>query len=183
MVAGVLARFIYNVQFWMDSAERTPVCIVCDEAHLYMPSGPPASAMYQVALDAFEAIAKEGRKYGVCLAVVSQRPSDVSRTILSQCNNFIVMRLTNEQDQEVIRHLVPGALSSVASLVPMLDVGEVVVIGDALLLPVRIKLDAPSIAPASATLPYWSLWSAKPSNPDAITGAVMALRDQWRATR
>jgi hypothetical protein len=180
MVAGVLARLVFNVQFWMDPAERTPVCIVCDEAHLYMPSGPPASALYKVALDAFEAIAKEGRKYGVCLAVVSQRPSDVSRTILSQCNNFIVMRLTNDQDQELIRHLVPGALSSVASLLPMLDVGEAVVIGDALLLPVRIKLDRPAVAPASSTLPYWSLWSSKSSNPDAIAAGVRALRDQWR---
>jgi uncharacterized protein len=180
MVAGVLARLVYNVQFWMEAERRTPLCIVCDEAHVYLPAAETVSAIHQVARDAFETIAKEGRKYGVCLSIVSQRPSDVSRTILSQCNNFIVMRLTNDRDQDLVARLVPASLSTVASLLPMLDVGEGVVIGDALTLPVRIKLDRPRVPPASSTLPYWSLWSRKPSSLDAIAAGVGALQTQWR---
>jgi hypothetical protein len=180
MVAGVLARLIYNVQFWMDPDDRTPVCVVCDEAHIYLPSRENPTPVQRVALMAFEAIAKEGRKYGVCMAVVSQRPSDVSRTILSQCNNYIILRLTNDQDQAVIRHLVPATLSSLTGVLPMLDVGEAVVIGDAILLPMRIKVDAPDAKPASVTMPYWKWWSERPSNTAGIAVGVEAMRNQWR---
>ncbi len=180
LVAGVLSRLVYNVQFWMEPAERTPVCIVCDEAHLYLPEREAPSAVQRVALRVFETIAKEGRQYGVCIAVVTQRPSDVSRTILSQCNNFMIMRLTNDQDQEVIRHLVSATLSNLTGVLPMLDVGEAVLIGDAIMLPVRIKLDAPQLKPASVTMPYWKMWSHKPSSMDAIEAGVEAMRNQWR---
>ncbi len=180
LVAGVLSRLVYNVQFWMEPSQRTPVCIVCDEAHLYLPERDAPTAVQRVALQVFEAIAKEGRKYGVCVAVVTQRPSDVSRTILSQCNNFMILRLTNDQDQEVIRHLVSATLSNLTGVLPMLDVGEAVLIGDAILLPVRIKLDTPQLKPASVTMPYWKMWSLKPSSPDAIEAGVEAMRNQWR---
>ena len=180
MVAGVLARLIYNVQFWMDPDDRTPVCMVCDEAHLYLPARENPTPVQRVALTAFEAIAKEGRKYGVCMTVVSQRPSDVSRTILSQCNNYIILRLTNDQDQAVIRHLVPATLSSLTGVLPMLDVGEAVVIGDAILLPMRIRIDAPEAKPASVTMPYWKWWSERPSNSAGIAVGVEAMRNQWR---
>ncbi len=180
LVTAVLARLVYSVQFWMEPADRTPLCLVCDEAHVYLPAAETVGPVHKVALEAFETIAKEGRKYGVCLAVVSQRPSDVSRTILSQCNNFIVMRLTNDRDQDVVSRLVPGSMASVAGLLPMLDVGEGIVLGDALLLPVRIRLDRPRVPPASSTLPYWSLWSRKPSSADAIAAGVEALQTQWR---
>lgn len=180
MVAGVLVRLVYNIQFWMEPSRRTPVCVVCDEAHTYLPADRTDSPVHRVALEAFETIAKEGRKYGVCLAVVSQRPSDVSRTILSQCNNFVIMRLTNDQDQDVVSRVVPGTLTAITGLLPLLDVGEAIVVGDALLLPLRVKLDAPERQPASATLPYWSMWSTQASSYDAISAGVEALRQQWR---
>ncbi|HWD63856.1 MAG TPA: ATP-binding protein [Solirubrobacteraceae bacterium] len=180
MVAGVLVRLVYNIQFWMEPSERTPVCVVCDEAHTYLPADRQESAVHRVALEAFETIAKEGRKYGVCLAVVSQRPSDVSRTILSQCNNFMIMRLTNDQDQDVISRVVPGTLNAITGLLPLLDVGEAIVVGDALLLPLRIQMDPPDRHPASATLPYWTMWSSHSSSYDAISAGVEALRHQWR---
>ena len=180
MVAGVLSRLIYNVQFWMDPAGRTPVCIVCDEAHLYLPEREAPTPVQRVALEVFEAIAKEGRKYGVCIAVVTQRPSDVSRTILSQCNNFMILRLTNDQDQQVIRHLVSATLSNLTGVLPMLDVGECVVVGDAVLLPVRIKLDTPTLKPQSVTMAFWKMWSHKASSADAIEAGVEAMRNQWR---
>lgn len=88
VVTGTLARLLYDVQFWMRTEARTPVTLLCDEAHLYLPVKDDADAVQRQALWSFERIAKEGRKYGFSLLVVSQRPSDVSRTILSQCNNF-----------------------------------------------------------------------------------------------
>jgi hypothetical protein len=128
----------------------------------------------------FETIAKEGRKYGVCLAVVSQRPSELNRTVLSQCNNFVILRLSNDQDHEAIVQLVPGAFAGVAAVLPTLDVGEAVVVGDAVPLPVRIKLDRAIHGPDSRTIPYWSLWASQPSSPDAIVAGVAALRAQSR---
>ncbi|MFK7643224.1 ATP-binding protein, partial [Neisseria oralis] len=80
-----------------------------------------AEAAEKRALEAFERIAKEGRKYGVSLLVVSQRPSDVSRTILSQCNNFLVLRLTNDQDQSVVKRLLPESMVGITDILPLLD--------------------------------------------------------------
>ena len=94
VVAGVLARLLYDAQFWIEKGARTPICLVCDEAHLYLPVKAEAEAVERRALETFERIAKEGRKYGVALVVVSQRPSDVSRTILSQCTGDYKERLT-----------------------------------------------------------------------------------------
>ncbi len=107
VVTGTFARLLYDVQFWMNAEKRTPVTILCDEAHLYLPIREDADVVQRQALGSFERIAKEGRKYGFSLIVVSQRPSDVSKTILSQCNNFLSLRLTNETDQNVIRRLMP----------------------------------------------------------------------------
>ena len=98
VVTGTFARFLYDIQFWMASDKRTPVTLLCDEAHLYLPVREDADSVQRQALAAFERIAKEGRKYGFSIFVVSQRPSDISKTILSQCNNFLAMRLSNETD-------------------------------------------------------------------------------------
>lgn len=180
MVAGVIARLIYEVQFWMDPQRRSPVCLVCDEAHLYMPVRQEAGLVHHAALEAFESIAKEGRKYGVGLLVVSQRPSDVSRTILSQCNNFVVMRLTNDHDRALVERLLPEALLSVAGGLPALDVGEAMIIGDAVQLPVPVRFDAPTMRPASATQAYWSLWAEQASSTQAISDGVEAMRTKVR---
>ncbi len=180
LVAGLLARLIYNIQFWMQPARRTPVCLVCDEAHVYLREGEADSPMHAGAMRRFETIAKEGRKYGVCLAVVSQRPSELNRTVLSQCNNFVILRLSNDQDHQAIVQLVPGAFAGVAAVLPTLDVGEAVVVGDAIPLPVRIKLDRATHGPDSRTIPYWSLWTNQPSCPDAIAAGVASLCAQSR---
>jgi hypothetical protein len=191
-VIGVLARLLYEIQFWTAPSQRTPLCLVCDEAHLYLPAAEePGTAVRSsgpgaredgpnVAVRAFESIAKEGRKYGVTLFVVSQRPSDVSRTILSQCNNFIVMRMKNDHDRAMIERLVPETLSGVTDTLPVLDVGEAIVIGDAVPLPTRIVLAQPRAKPASATQPFWSDWGARAGSVEAIVAGVEALRDQQR---
>lgn len=180
IVTGVLARLLYNVQFWMEPEARHPLTIVCDEAHLYLPVRDAAEAAERRALEAFERIAKEGRKYGVSLLVVSQRPSDVSRTILSQCNNFLVLRLTNDQDQNVVKRLMPESMGGITDILPLLDTGEALLLGDSILLPTRIRLDKPMNPPASATRQFWTEWANKEPNPAAVERAVETLRRQTR---
>lgn len=182
VVTGTLARLLYDVQFWMTAEKRTPVTLLCDEAHLYLPVRDDADAVQRQALGAFERIAKEGRKYGFSLLVVSQRPSDVSRTILSQCNNFLSLRLTNDVDQGVIKRLMPDSLAGLTSVLPLLDTGEALMLGDAVLLPSRIKLDLPKVAPDSATRDFWKDWGAQAPDEAALARAVEALRSQTRNT-
>jgi uncharacterized protein len=182
VVAGVLARTLYDVQFWMAEQDRTPLAFVCDEAHLYLPDVEDTDAIERRALASFERIAKEGRKYGVALFVVSQRPSDVSRTILSQCNNFLAMRLTNDRDQAVVRRFVSDSLSGLIDTLPLLDVGEVLILGDAMLLPTRVKLAKPRIKPDSATRNFWTEWGNVKPKAEAISASVEALRRQVRAS-
>jgi DNA helicase HerA-like ATPase len=180
VVTGVFARLLYDVQFWMQPEKRTPFVFVCDEAHLYLPVREDADAVEKQALYSFERIAKEGRKYGVSLLVVSQRPSDVSRTILSQCNNFLILRLTNDQDQNVVRRLMPDSLAGVLDGLPLLDTGEALLLGDAILLPARIKLKFPTIEPLSQTRNFWQEWGEQAPDPAAVAAAVETLRRQSR---
>jgi hypothetical protein len=180
VVVGVIARLLYDVQFWTDPAQRTPISFVCDEAHLYLPVRETTEPVHRVALRAFEEIAKEGRKYGVGLVVVSQRPADISRTIVAQCNNFIVMRLTNDRDQRVIAQLVPESLARITDVLPLLEVGEAIVLGDALLLPTPVRFDPPVVKPASATRAFWNDWASQATDAHAIVEAVEALRRQSR---
>ncbi|RLA48289.1 MAG: ATPase [Gammaproteobacteria bacterium] len=180
VVTGTFARLLYDLQFWLNPEKRSPFALVCDEAHIYLPIKNDAGAVEKQALATFERIAKEGRKYGVSLVVVSQRPSDVSRTILSQCNNFLVLRLTNDSDQNVVRKLMPDSMAGLTDMLPLLDTGEALLLGDAILLPTRIKLDKPTLEPASGTLNFWSDWSEKSSDNEAIRLAVETLRRQTR---
>jgi DNA helicase HerA-like ATPase len=180
IVVGVLARFVFDVQFWIEPSKRVPITLVCDEAHLYLPAGEGRIPNQEAALAAFESIAKEGRKYGLGLLIASQRPTDVSVTVLSQCNNFVVMRITDDRDQAMIERLLPESVPGIKGVLPVLDVGEGVVIGDATVLTSRVKFDPPRIKPSSATQRYWSMWSEQPSSRDAINAGVEALRNQQR---
>ena len=178
VIIGLVARIIYQVQFWTNPESRRPVAFVCDEAHLYLPrkEGNPVERR---AVEAFEKIAKEGRKYGVALMIVSQRPSDVSATILSQCNNIISLRLTNADDQATVRKLLPESLESLLEALPIMDVGEAMVVGDSVLLPSRIKIDPPTEKPLSATIDFWSRWQENVTNTDFAL-AVENMRRQNR---
>ena len=182
VITGTLARLLYNIQFWVQPELRTPFTIICDEAHLYLPIKEDADGVQKQALYNFERIAKEGRKYGVSILAVSQRPADVSKTILSQCNNFIVLRLTNERDKGVIKNLLPDSLKSTIEFLPLLDVGEALVVGDAILLPSKLLLDKPaeSHRPVSATKDFWNEWDTHCPDNTAISNAVDALRKQCR---
>lgn len=125
----------------------------------------------------FERISKEGRKYGVGLVVISQRPSEVNRTVLSQSNNFIAMRLTNADDQAVVKRLLPDSLGDYAEMLPILDIGEALIVGDASLLPSRIRIAPPKLKPRSATIDFWDEW-AKETSAVNIRNAIEALRKQ-----
>jgi len=166
IIVGLVARIIYQVQFWTEQEKRHPLVFVCDEAHLYLPKKDGQNPVEKRAIENFEKIAKEGRKYGVALFVVSQRPSDVSETILSQCNNVISLRLTNSADQATVRKLMPESLESMMDVLPIMDIGEGMVVGDAVLLPSRIKINKPFEEPLSSTIDIWSEWSKKPTVPD-----------------
>lgn len=180
IVTGIISRLLFDVQLWMDEEKRTPFAILCDEAHLYLPTQEDADSIQKQALGNFERIAKEGRKYGISLVVISQRPSDVSKTILSQCNNFLVLRLSNDRDKSVIRNLLPDALKGILDQLPLLDVGEAIAVGDAILLPSRIRLKIPQLKPISATKNFWVEWENLKPNNDAIVEAVENMRCQTK---
>lgn len=178
VIIGLVARIIYQIQFWSDPENRRPVAFICDEAHLYLPKK-EGNPVERRAVEAFEKIAKEGRKYGVALMIVSQRPSDVSTTILSQCNNIISLRLTNADDQTTVRKLLPESLESLLEALPIMDVGEAMVVGDSVLLPSRIKIDSPTEKPLSATIDFWSCWQEDATNADF----ALAVENMCRQNR
>jgi hypothetical protein len=176
LIIGLVARLVFSVQQWTEKEKRHPVALLCDEAHLYIPERHETGVL-EAGLRSFERIAKEGRKYGVGLTVISQRPAEVNRTVLSQCNNFVAMRLTNAEDQAVIRRLLPDTLGGFTDLLPILDIGEALVVGDAAMLPSRIRIDEPNNRPSSGTVAFWDRWAAETVE-NGIPAAVEALRKQ-----
>ena len=181
IMLGIVARLVYSLQFWMPKEKRHPVALICDEAHIYLPrdGGNPNE---ERAIACFEKIAKEGRKYGVSLVVVSQRPSDVNATILSQCNNVVALRLTNSDDQSVVNKLMPESLAALLEMLPILDVGEALVVGDAVLLPSRILIDKPTEKPISATIDFWTEWNKPDMQSDWQLAAENMRRQRRRST-
>jgi DNA helicase HerA-like ATPase len=147
-----------------------------------MPNRNEAGTVGDAALRYFERIAKEGRKYGVGIVVISQRPSEVSRTVLSQCNNFVALRLTNAEDQGVVQRMLPDSLGGFTDLLPVLDTGEALVVGDASLLPSRIRITEPKSHPGSGTINFWDEWG-RDEQRDAIVSALDAWRKQSQSGR
>ena len=176
LIVSLIARVIFSVQQWTTADHRHPIAIFCDEAHLYIPANTEKS-IDDASLVTFERISKEGRKYGIGLVVISQRPSEVNRTVLSQSNNFIAMRLTNIDDQSVVKRLLPDSLGDYVEMLPILDIGEALVVGDASLLPSRIRITPPNMKPRSATIDFWDEWSKESTVVD-IASAIDALRKQ-----
>lgn len=179
VIVGLVARLVFQIQFWTDPDKRHPIALACDEAHLYLPRKDGCNPAERRAVENFERIAKEGRKYGVALFLASQRPSDVSTTLLSQCNNVISMRLTNVDDQSVVKRLMPESLSALMEVLPILDTGEALVVGDSVLLPSRIKVTPPSEPPQSSTRDFWREWKAETVDVD-FAKVVDKLRRQSR---
>lgn len=175
LMVSLLAQIIFSTSVWTKPDKRHPIAIMCDEAHLYIPERMQADSSDSVAVEIFERIAKEGRKYGIGLVVITQRPSEVNRTVLSQCSNVIAMRLNNGDDQSVIKRLLPDSLGSFGDLLPVLDVGEALVVGDASLLPTRIRIAEPKMWPNSQTIAFWDRW-----NEDEPTSDTKNAIRSWR---
>ena len=175
IIVSLVARLVFSLQQWTPPGQRHPVALFCDEAHLYIPERARGDAANEISISIFERVAKEGRKYGVGLVVISQRPSEVNRTVLSQCNNLISMRLTNAEDQGVVRRLLPDSLGGFSDLLPILDTGEGLVVGDASLLPSRIRIAEPRNHPNSGTVDFWDEWSK-----EEAVGAISAAVSGWR---
>lgn len=177
LIVSMVARLIFSLQQWTETSLRHPIALLCDEAHLYMPSNSSTESAGTISINIFERIAKEGRKYGVSLVVISQRPSEMNKTVLSQCSNFLSMRLTNVDDQLVIKKLLPDNLGGFSEVLPILDTGEALVVGDASLLPSRIRINEPIQKPNSGTVDIWDIWQ-KPSKKERLSKAINNWRKQ-----
>jgi hypothetical protein len=147
---------VYRTKNGESINNDAPILLVYEEAHKYVPTS--ELTKYRAAKQSIERIAKEGRKYGVTLLLSSQRPSEISETIFSQCNNFVAMRLTNPSDQNYVRRLLPDTLGKLIEKMPNLGAGEALLIGDSLVMPSLVKIDVCDPAPSSADIPYWELW-------------------------
>lgn len=164
MFISLLSRVIFDFAFHYSKIRHQegkvndiPFMLVCEEAHNYIPQS--GGAEYSASKHSIERIAKEGRKYGLNLMVVSQRPSEVSETIFSQCNNFIVLKLTNVNDQSCIKNLLPDNNASLVDVLPTLAAGECLVVGDAVPLPAVIKMDMPDPVPNSSNVNVFDEWN------------------------
>ncbi|OIR59247.1 Bipolar DNA helicase, partial [Bacillus sp. FMQ74] len=133
-----------------------PILLVYEEAHKYIPNSDLSK--YRSSKKSIERIAKEGRKYGITLMLASQRPSELSETIYSQCNNFIAMRLTNPNDQSTVKKLLPDALGNLIDKLPVLQAGEALLIGESIVLPSLVQIDQCELPPSSNDIPFWKLW-------------------------
>ncbi|MFC5473515.1 anti-phage-associated helicase HerA [Paraherbaspirillum soli] len=133
-----------------------PILLVYEEAHKYVPNS--ELAKYRASKMSIERIAKEGRKYGVTLLLSSQRPSEISETIFSQCSNFIAMRLTNPSDQSYVARLLPDTLGNLCDKLPTLGAGEALLIGEAVVMPSLVQIAPCAPSPSSSDIPYFELW-------------------------
>jgi len=156
ILVSLLGRVIFDFNLWNPARRDFPVLIVFEEAHNYL-SG-DLTSRHRAARKTVEKIAKEGRKYGVSCMIVSQRPAEISETIIAQCNNFVTLRLMNPNDQDYVRRLVPEALSNLIDILPTLRQGEAFVLGDAVALPVRVMIDPPSPEPSGADINFFEKW-------------------------
>ena len=149
-----------------------PLLLVYEEAHKYIPNS--ELVKYRASKTSIERIAKEGRKYGVTLLLASQRPSEVSETIFSQCNNFIAMRLTNPADQNYVKKLLPDTLGDLTDTMPSLQAGEALLIGESIVLPSIVKIDPCAKPPSSDDIPYWELWKE-----EWKSLSIEELKNEW----
>lgn len=149
-----------------------PILLVYEEAHKYVPNSDLSK--FRASKMSIERIAKEGRKYGVTLLLASQRPSEISETIFSQCNSFIAMRLTNPVDQGYVRKLLPDSLGSLIDKMPAFKQGEALLVGESIALPSVVQIDVCTTGPASTDIPYWALWKEQWKDL-----AIHEIRDEW----
>lgn len=160
LISRILFDFGYNYKRYAATTRNAqhdiPILLVLEEAHKYVPKSD--LARFKASKNSIERIAKEGRKYGVTLLLASQRPSEISETIFSQCSNFVAMRLTNPDDQNYVRRILPDTFGNLTSNLSSLQTGEALLMGDATILPSLVKIDVTETPPSSSDIPYLKLW-------------------------
>ncbi len=170
ITVSLISRILFNFGFFFSKLlsngqkAETPLLLLYEEAHIYVPKSDLLK--YRSSKLAIERIAKEGRKYGVTLGIVSQRPSEISETIFSQCNNFIAMRLTNPEDQNYVKRLLPDTLGNLTETLPTLQSGEALLIGESITLPSLVKIDRCDPEPKSSDIEYFEIWKEQWKNVD-----------------
>jgi len=157
MVTAQIGRLVYEFNFWNPLCREFPIFLICEEAHEYIPR--EDVPRYREARRSMERISKNGRKYGVGICVVSQRPHDVSETVLAQCSSFICLRISNPDDQEYVRSMVPDAARGTFAALTSLSKGEAVALGEAVPMPVRFRVDMPDPPPNSTDIDYAGKWT------------------------
>lgn len=176
-VSAQIGRLAFEFNYWNPRNREFPILLVCEEAHAYIPSS--SSEGYEGTRKSMERIAKEGRKYGVGLAVVSQRPHELSETVLSQCGTYICLRITNPDDQDYVKKLVPEGESDLVDILTALGRGEAMILGEATPLPVRFQIYKPDPQPNSNDVDFHTHWNRGPDDID-IEGIVERWRRQGR---
>ena len=175
VVVSVLARMAFDFGVW--SAGRIPITFVCEEAHRYVPNDKTMG--FEPTKRAISRIAKEGRKYGVSLCIVTQRPAELDPTILSQCNTIFSLRLTNERDQAILKAGISDAAASLLEFMPTMGTGEAITFGEGVALPTRIKFDMlpANELPRSNTASFTKNWARDVPDESFLQEIVQ----RWRA--
>lgn len=177
ITVSLVTRLLFDFAYYgrkKTAACATPFLLVYEEAHKYVPRS--GLARFKASLNSIERVAKEGRKYGVSLLISSQRPSEISETIFSQCSNFLAMRLTNPDDQAYVKRLLPDTLGNLTAGLPALEQGEALLIGDAVAMPCVVYVTPCSPEPSSNDIPYYELWK----NPWIEAGLDTAIQEWMR---
>ncbi|UCC56019.1 MAG: ATP-binding protein [Gammaproteobacteria bacterium] len=172
-VSAQVGRLAFEFNYWNPQYRDFPLLLVCEEAHAYIPRD--NDPRYEGTRQSMQRIAKEGRKYGVGLAVVSQRPHELSETVLAQCSTFICLRLTNPDDQAYVRNLVPEAEHDLIDVLASLGRGEALTMGQAAPLPTRVQFYKPDPVPNSSDVDFYQQWISGPEDLD-----VEDIVDRWR---
>ena len=176
-VVAVLARMVFDYAIWSRGEAQRPILLVCEEAHRYIPSDrvTTGSSVRKI----LERIAKEGRKYGVSLGLITQRPSDLAEGVLSQCGTIIAMRLNNDRDQAYVKSAMPEGARGFLDSIPALRNREAIICGEGVAIPIRVALDdlEPEKRPASTDPVFSELWT-QVGGEDQIIGRVIK---RWRS--
>ncbi len=179
VVVALVSRLVFDYAIWSRHETPRPILLVCEEAHRYIPSDrvPGQSAVRRV----LERIAKEGRKYGVSLGLITQRPSDLAEGVLSQCGTIIAMRLNNERDQAHVKAAMPEGARGFMETIPALRNRECVVCGEGTSIPMRISFDnlEENKRPASGDPLFSVLWK----NQGGETEMIARVIARWRKGR
>jgi hypothetical protein len=177
VVVAVLARMVFDYAIWSRNEVPRPVLLVCEEAHRYVPADKTGSG--QAVRKVLERIAKEGRKYGVSLGLITQRPSDLAEGVLSQCGTIIAMRLNNDRDQLFVKNAMPEGARGFLDVIPALRNRECIVCGEGVTIPIRVSFDdlERDRRPASSDPLFSELWR-QTGDEEAMVGRVVK---RWRS--